>query len=142
MRISDDPHRFDPGAIVQRADGRPLTIESTRSHGQRMLVKFLDVDDRDAAEALRGPVFVPESALRKLADDEFWHHELIGMAAVDAQGRRLGTVREIVVGAAQELLELDTPAGARLVPFVAEIVNDIDRASRTITLTPPEGLLD
>lgn len=107
-----------------------------------MLVKFVGIDDRNDAEALRGPVFVPQTALRELAEDEFWHHELIGMTAVDKEGARLGVVQEIVVGTAQELLELDTPAGPRLVPLVADIVADVDRAGRTITLTPPAGLLD
>jgi 16S rRNA processing protein RimM len=142
VRISDDPHRFDEGSTLQRADGTILTVESSRSHGERLLVKFLGIDGRDNAEILRGPLFVSPSALRSLEEGEFWHHELIGMTAVASDGSALGTVTEVVPGAAQDLLALDTPAGPRLVPLVSEIVGDVDRDERTVTLHPPDGLLD
>jgi 16S rRNA processing protein RimM len=80
--------------------------------------------------------------LRSLEEGEFWHHELIGMVAISSEGALLGTVSDVVAGAAQDLLELDTPAGTRLVPIVTAIVGAVDKDARTVTLHPPDGLLE
>lgn len=60
VRISDDPHRFDPGSRLIHEDGRELEIQSSRLHRDRLLVKFAEADSREEAEALRGTLFVPD----------------------------------------------------------------------------------
>lgn len=105
-------------------------------------MKFVEVADREAAGALRGPLYVPARSLRELDDGEFWHHELIGMSATTTDGQPIGTVVEVVPGPAQDLLSLDTKNGTRFVPFVDEIVVGVDRSTRVVTIDPPAGLLD
>ncbi|MFN2594565.1 MAG: ribosome maturation factor RimM [Actinomycetota bacterium] len=142
VRISDDPQRFESGSTLTRSDGTELRIASARAHGERLLVKFEGVDDRDTADLLRGPLYVTPRSLRSLEEDEYWHHDLINMTAVEDTGMPLGVVVDVVAGPAQDLLQLDTPIGTRLVPLVSEIVGEVDTGARTVTLHPPEGLLD
>jgi 16S rRNA processing protein RimM len=142
MAISDDPTRFTAGSVLERASGAALVVESSRPHRTRLLVKFEGVDDRDSAEALRGPVFVRPSDLRELEEEQWWEHELVGLAAVDLAGTSLGRVTEVMPGGAQDLLVLDTPSGERLVPLVAALIRAVDLPAGRIVLDPPEGLLD
>jgi 16S rRNA processing protein RimM len=142
VRISDDPRRFEPGAQLLRSDGSELTVETSREHRTRLLVKFMGIDDRGSAESLRGPVFVAADELRELGEDEFWGHELAGCAVVLRGGLQVGTVREVLPGNAQDLLAVETDRGERLIPAVKDIVVGVDVAARQVTIDPPEGLLD
>lgn len=138
--ISDDPHRFEPGSILQREDGSSLTVASSRAHGDRFLVRFDGIGSREQAMLLRGPLFVPAGETRTLDEDEFWHDDLIG-CAVMVEGSSVGTVSAVLTGPVQDLLRVDTDQGERLVPLVKEIVTAVDTDSKQITLDPPEGLL-
>jgi len=140
--ISDDPHRFEPGASLHHADGRTLTVEEYRAHGDRVLVKFARVDTREEAASLRGALYVPSSETRALGPDEFWHDDLVGCTVVLPDASEIGTVSEVITTPAQDLLEITTTAGNKLVPLVKEIVTGVDLDARRITIDPPEGLLD
>ena len=140
--ISDDPRRFEPGSTLLRADGSALVIEHVKRHTNRFLVKFEGIESRDDAEKVRGPLYVSADDVRNLEEDEFWPHDLEGCAVVDATGTPVGEVRRVIPGAAQDLLEIETSRGDRLVPLVKEIVTSVDVAARVVTIDPPEGLLD
>ena len=142
VRLSDDPRRFQPGAVLWHEDGRRLVVASARPHRDRFLVAFEGISSRTEAESLRGALYVETSELRPLGEDEYWEHELVGLRAVDPAGRTLGTVVRVVEGPAQDLLVLKTPRGERLVPFVAAIVTAVDLTSGSVTIDPPAGLLD
>ncbi len=142
MPISDDPGRFQPGASVVHTDGRVLTVETNRGHGQRLLIKFEGIDSRADAERCRGTLYIDSNELRRLEADEYWPHELAGCSVVDLSGAPVGTVVRVVPGAAQDLLAIDAAAGERLVPIVKDIVVGVDLGDRRVTIDPPEGLLD
>jgi 16S rRNA processing protein RimM len=139
--ISDDPNRFSPGARLLHEGAGPLVIVSSRGQGERLLVRFEGVDTRSAAEGLRGALFVEESDLRVLEPGEYWHHELAGCEVRDPTGSPLGRVERVVPGPAQDLLEVETPGGRRLVPLVKEIVVEVDVAARRVVVDAPPGLL-
>jgi 16S rRNA processing protein RimM len=108
-----------------------------------MLLRFADVDDRDAAEPLRGSLLsIPVEAARPLADGEYWPHQLVGLAVVDRDGRRRGTVEDVLPGTAHDqlLVRLESGAGA-LVPAVAALVAVELHAERVVVDALP-GLLD
>jgi 16S rRNA processing protein RimM len=140
--ISDDPRRFEAGSRLLRENGSALTVASTRPHGDRLLVTFDEVGDRDAAEEVRGALFVSTESARPLEEDEFWPHELVGCNVQDTKGNELGRVRELIPGTAQDLLRIESSSGERLIPFVADIVKSVDPAGRRIVIDPPDGLLD
>lgn len=140
--ISDDPHRWDPGARLLRADRSPLVIESSHTHkGSRLLVKFEGIDSRNAAEGLRGPVYVTEDQRRRLADDQYWQHELVGCAVVTRSGDEVGEVSGVVGGPVQDLISVDHDGRTFLVPLVKEIVVRVDVEARRVTIDPPSGLV-
>ncbi len=140
--ISDDPDRFAPGARLVHEDGRTLTVARARRHGDRFLVSFEGVEDREGAETLRGALFVDASQLRALDEDEFWTFDLIQAEVTTATGERVGAVTDVVPGSAHDLLEVETPRGPRLVPLVKAMVVAVDPDARSIVIDPPEGLLD
>ena len=140
--ISDDPHRYEPGATLFRDDGRTLEVASARAHGERFLVRFVGVESREDALLLRGPLYVPAAERRSLDPDEFWHDDLVGCSVVNAEGEGVGTVAGVIAGSAQDLLQITTPSGERLVPIVKAIVLQVDLATKTVVVDPPEGLLD
>lgn len=100
------------------AGGRVLTLKSVRGGGQPV-VRFAEIGDRNAAEALRGQLLtVPRSALPALEEGEYYHTDLIGLPCVDGEGQPLGTVVAVENFGAGDLLEIEKPDGKRgLVPF-------------------------
>ncbi|MDQ4118322.1 MAG: ribosome maturation factor RimM, partial [Actinomycetota bacterium] len=122
-----------------------LRVRAARPHSGRLLVTFAGVEDRDAAEALRGVrLFLATSELPPPEDpDEFHVHQLEGLRAELADGSPVGTVCEVVHGPGGDLLVLRRDdADDALVPFVTAIVPTVDLAGGRIVLDPPEGLLD
>ena len=142
VRISDDPARFQPGARLLTQTGDEVTIAEAKQHGDRFLIAFSGYETREAAETLRGPLYVDGASARSLAEDEYWEHDVVGCLACTRAGVELGTVARVIPGPAQDLLALDTPAGERLVPLVKEIVVEIDTGRRRVVLDPPDGLFD
>ncbi len=144
---TDDPDRRYAGGEVLRtdpADRGPLTVLGGRWHHGRLLVRFDGITDRTAAERLRGALLVVDSATVGAAGDgEWWDHELVGLAAVRRDGTPIGEVTDVIHVPGSPLLAVTVPGGREvLVPFVAEIVPDVDPPSGRIVVDPPPGLLE
>ncbi|MEA3003926.1 MAG: rRNA processing protein RimM [Sphingomonadales bacterium] len=101
-----------------QAGERLLTVISVRE-GALPIVRFAEIADRNAAEALRGSlVTVPRSALPPLGEGEYYHSDLIGLPCATEAGEPLGTVAAVENFGAGDLLEIERPDGRRaLVPF-------------------------
>lgn len=122
-----------------------LTIESVRPHQGRLLVVFEGIYDRNLAEDMRGVLLCVDSATIPASDDpdEFNDHELIGLDIVDAAGESVGKLLRVDHAPAHDLLVVELTDGRTgLVPFVREIVPEVDVPGRRIVITPPEGLFD
>jgi 16S rRNA processing protein RimM len=139
---SDNPDRWSPGGTVLRQDGAALTIEASRRHGRRLLVKFAGVGDRGAAEELRGAVLVvPESWLPDLTEGEWWAHQLEGCEVRTASGRVLGVVKEVIPNPANDLwVAVDDEGRETLVPALADLLIDVDVEARSIVVDDVPGL--
>ncbi|TBL40629.1 ribosome maturation factor RimM [Verrucosispora sp. SN26_14.1] len=166
VRTDEPETRFAPGMVLttmagaKAANGRgaapaapgvpfevpdELTVESARWHQGRMLVAFEGVLDRDVAEVLRGTLIAVDSAGVAPPEDpeEFLDHQLVGLAVVTTDGERLGEVARIDHAPASDLLVLRRPeGGTALIPFVKEIVPEVDLAGGRVVVDPPGGLLD
>jgi 16S rRNA processing protein RimM len=124
---------------------REVEVESARPHGARMLVRLAGVIDRDGADALRGNLFIVDSAdLPPIDDpDEFYDHQLEGLTVRTVENVAIGVVAEVLHTPAGELLSVRTAANTEvLVPFVAAIVTSVSLDSGVIEIDPPDGLLD
>jgi 16S rRNA processing protein RimM len=140
--------RFSPGAVLNARlrdrSVRALTVSAVRAHSGRLLVRFAEVPDRTVAETLRGAQLLVDAADLPPSEDpdEFYDHELEGLAAVLADGTEIGRIREVAHSPGGELLVIDRAEGGEaLVPFVRAIVPEVDVASGRVVLDPPEGLL-
>jgi len=149
IRTDSPDDRFAEGSVLRaRRRGAPdasLTVESSRPHSGRLLVRFVEAPDRTAAEELRGAqLLVPAADLAPPEDPEEFHpHQLEGLRAELTDGTLVGTVREVVLGPGGDLLAVAREGRPdALVPFVASIVPTIDLAGGRVVLEPPEGLLD
>ncbi len=133
--------------------GRPsatLTVAASRAHKGAVLLRFEDIDDRDAAEALRGHWLevhrddVPDTD----EDDSWWFFELIGCRVEDRRDGVIGVVRDVVEDGGGLLLQLDLESpraggkGTSLIPFVRAFLVRVDPEARLIETELPEGLVE
>jgi 16S rRNA processing protein RimM len=147
VRTDDPEHRFGAGATLETepAERGPLVVESTRWHSGRLLVRFAGIADRTAAEGLRSTMLVVDSSTSAAPDDddEFWDHDLIGLAAEDTSGHHVGEITDVLHPPGPDLLVIArVDAEDLLIPFIAEFVPTVDIAARRVVIAPPEGLLE
>ncbi|WP_067124684.1 ribosome maturation factor RimM [Microtetraspora malaysiensis] len=144
---TDDPElRFAPGTALATdpASAGPVEVEGARWHKDILLLSLVGVDDRDAAEALRGTLLVIDSADVPPSEDpdEFSDHQLIGLSVVTAGGDPVGEVAD-VLHHGQDLLVVRRPSrGEAYVPFVKALVPEIDLEKGVLVVDAPPGLLD
>ena len=106
-----------------------LTLKTLRDDGKGgAIARFAEVVDRTAAEALRSTTLaVPRDALPPLEEGEYYHADLLGLAAVSDAGEPLGTVVAVENYGAGDVLEIERPEGKRfMVPMRAEAVPEWD----------------
>ncbi|MER5318746.1 ribosome maturation factor RimM [Streptosporangium roseum] len=145
VRTDDPERRFAPGTAVATdpASAGPLVIESRRWHSGVLLVRFEGVNDRNRAEDLRGTTLVIDSADIPPSDDpdEFYDHQLIGLAVVTPGGERVGEVSD-VLHHGQDLLVVRRGGAEVYVPFVKALVPVVDLDKGVLVVDGPAGLLD
>jgi 16S rRNA processing protein RimM len=130
--------RTDPG------DRGPLTVEAVKEHSGRLVVHFFGVDDRTAAEAIRGTMLVVDTSERPDLDDpdEFYDTDLVGLLVQATDGATLGPVLDVLHTPAGSLLVIDNAGRELLVPFRREIVPTVDLGGGRIVAALPDGLLE
>lgn len=145
---TDEPElRLGPGAVLatEPASTGPLTIEAGRVHSGRLLLRFEGVRDRTAAESLRNTLLISEVDPEELPEDpeEFYDHQLMDLDVVLADGTEIGRITEITHLPSQDLFIVERPDGTEvMIPFVEEIVSEIDLEEQRAVITPPPGLID
>lgn len=122
----------------------PFFIEKSQLHKSSLLrVKFEDVGDEASANSLLAKeVFLPLTQLPKLSGNQFYYHEVIGFTVMDAKHGDIGTIESINDSSAQVLFEVKKDGKELLIPISDDIISKVDRASKTIYVTTPEGLVD
>ncbi|HJU57752.1 MAG TPA: ribosome maturation factor RimM [Actinomycetota bacterium] len=140
--LSEVEDRFAPGARLWLEDGRPLTVESSRPHRGRLLVRFREVRDREQAEGLqRALLLVPESSSPALPEGSWWDHQIEGCAVETDRGRGLGRVREVIHTAANDVWSVVSEDGVEtLVPVLNDVLASVDVAAKRIVVREIEGL--
>ena len=120
---------------------RSFRIEAARATGKGVVARLAGVRDRTAAEALMGtPLYVDRDRLPPPAEGEFYHADLIGMAAVDAEGRPVGDVVGVYNHGAGDILEVRLAESGKteLVAFTDAFVPEVDLAARRVVVRLPE----
>ncbi|MDO4613301.1 MAG: ribosome maturation factor RimM [Actinomycetaceae bacterium] len=138
-RTDEPENRFYPGASVWADDKADMEIERVRVVSGRLCVTFAGVTTREQAESMRGVTLWVDACA---GEDEYYPHDVAGLAVVDEEGTRLGTVVTLIPGAAQDLLVVDAHGREVLVPFVTELVPHIDTEAGVVTVHQVPGLFD
>ena len=116
-----------------------LAIREAKEHSDTVVASAHEVDDRSAAEALKGArIFIPRSSFPTAADDEFYWVDLLGLDVVNREGVALGQVQDLLSTGPQTVLVLscmqDGKPVERMIPFVSQYVDGVDLPSRRITV--------
>ena len=116
-----------------------LQIRQAKDHSDTVVAWAQGIDDRNAAEALRGArIFVPRSGFPATTQDEYYWVDLIGLSVINREGVVLGLVQELMSTGPQTVLvltyEQDGKAHERMIPFVSAFVDKVDLAEKRITV--------
>ena len=121
-------------------DGSIERLITVEIRTQRKSVLFLSREVRTAAEAQRlvgAEICVPESRLPALADDEFYWHQLIGLEVMNVDGRRLGTIRQIIETGSNDVYVVQEGREEVLIPALAEVVREVNLERRLMVVDLP-----
>ena len=116
------------GPLLTAAGGR-FKVNNLRTAKGGVALKLKGINDRSAAEALKGTeLCVPRSALGEPEEEEFFHIDLIGLRAEDDTGEQIGSVIAVHDFGAGDLLEVRLGATGKteLVPFLKATVPTVD----------------
>jgi len=119
-----------------------LRIKEAKDHSDTVVATAHDIDDRNAAEALRGArIFVPRSSFPSAAKDEYYWVDLMGLQVINREGLVLGEVRDLMSTGPQTVLVLEAPPETeggkpieRMIPFVSAFVDRVDLPGKRITV--------
>jgi len=116
-----------------------LRIREAKEHSDTVVAHAHDVEDRNAAEVLRGSrIFIPRSSFPTAGDDEYYWVDLIGVTVINREGLMLGQVKELISTGPQTVLVIGyDEAGKpqeRMIPFVSAYVDTVDLPGRRIVV--------
>jgi 16S rRNA processing protein RimM len=154
-----EPYTNEPAAVFAAGrrligglpDGRPLpgggtlTVRRATPHKDGWIVRVDEVADRTAADGWRErTLLAPLAELPPPGDDEVYLHDLVGLRVVRTDGTAVGEVADYYEMPHGIMLEvrLEGRTDTALVPYRPEIVTEVDTGARTLTIDPPDGLLE
>jgi len=119
-----------------------LEISKLRLADKFVIAKFKDIDTRNDAEALVGSsMFIPESELPKLPQDQFYYYEVLGFTIEDEKYGTLGVLEDIVETGPQDLFVMRYKGKEVLIPPAKEIILSADKSQKILYTRLPEGLI-
>lgn len=144
--FADDAEKLPSYGTFLDADGKEsFALRDVQPHGNIWLGRIEAVQDRTAAERLRGTqLFLDRARLPKIKKkDTFYYADLVGLTALYPDGKTLGTVVSVANFGAGDLVEIKPVKGASFyIPFTDTAVPDVNLAEKTMTVDPPEGLME
>ena len=140
---SETKERFEELTTVYLGD-EACRIEAVRYQKNLVVLKLSGIDDRAAAEQVKGQdVSIGAEELKELPADTYYVRDMIGLYVVDEAGAPLGHLTDVIKNTAQDLYEVETADGRKiLIPAVEEFILRIDMDNNRITVRLIEGLLD
>lgn len=133
------------GPLSDESGSRTFNLKSARATPKGVVARLQGIDDRNAAEALKGiALYIERERLPAAADGEFYHADLIGLAAVAGDGKPVGEIVAVQNYGAGDLLEIRLAGSSKteLVPFTDACVPQIDIAARRVVVVLATGATD
>lgn len=126
---------YRPWSLKIGSAWRPVRVEAAERRGAGHVCRFAGIEDRAAASTLRGAlVAVPAAALPGLAEGEHYWRDLIGLEVVTGAGAGLGRVENLMETGANHALVTRDGQRERLIPFIAQVVREVDVARGAIVV--------
>jgi len=139
--MTDFPDRFSPQEEVH-IDSRPMTIERSRWHRGRVILKLATIDSVEAAQGLRGRFLeVPQSQLRPLPKDEYYQYQLLGLEVWTTGGELLGRIANILPTGSNDVYIVPSRHGELLIPAIEDVVKSVELERGRIVIEVIKGLL-
>ncbi len=146
---TDYTERFATGSRLFLGEAlEPVTVESMRPHKSNLLVRLAEVEDRDAAESVRGLwLYVTEGDAAVLEEGAYWIHDILGLRVVTADGLEIGVIDDVFATGANDVYVV-RPSGTVnqgrdvLLPAIADVVDHVDLAAGVMVIHLLDGLID
>lgn len=151
--LTDFPERFleRDRLLASRPDGSCATwysVEGARFHQDLVILKLGGIDERTAAQGLRGWLLcVAEDELPPLGEGQFYHHQLIGLVVQTTDGREIGVLEEIYSTGANDVFVVRAPGEGdkrqeHLIPATKEVIRSVDLVAKRMVVEAIPGLLE
>ena len=129
--------------LPKQKDPIALVIKTHRNHKNFDLLTFEGYEDINQVEKFKeGLLKVPEDQLHDLEEGEYYLHEIVGCKVITNDGTEIGTIKEVLSPGANDVWVVKGERGKEhLIPYIEDIVKDIDIENQLITIEPMEGLL-
>jgi 16S rRNA processing protein RimM len=139
----EDYQKMESVFMLQNGKLVPFFIEHIQLKNKEALVKFEDVEDKEGALSLRGnTLHLPLTDLPELTGNQFYFHEIEDFQIEDAHKGMLGKVKEVFEAGHQDLIGMEYKGKEVLIPINDEVILDVDRNSKLLKVSLPEGLLE
>lgn len=120
----------------------PFFIDHIQLNADKAIIKFEEVDSIDQAKSFKGArIFLPLDVLPEL-EDGYYFHELIGFQVEDSKEGKLGIISGVFDAGSQDLIGMQYQEKEVLIPLTDEVVTKVDKKTKTIHTSLPDGLLD
>jgi 16S rRNA processing protein RimM len=146
---SDFPERFAPDSVLYLGEElEPVTVTAVRPHKANLLLRLEEVDDRNAAEDVRGLwLYVPETEAAALEEGQYWIHDIIGLQVVTDAGQVIGKITDVMATGANDVYVVHPADGVNggrdvLLPAIEDVVARVDIEQGIMVIHLLEGLID
>jgi len=139
VRTDDPDKRFAVGTKVNTDKHGDLTIVSGRVHNGILLLGFAGITTRNQIEELRNEMLYSDVDINESTGDEDEYHvlQLIGCIAYLQSGEKFGEVSDVINLPGQDLLAIETEQGETLIPFVRQLVPEVEVKNKRMVVIPP-----
>ena len=143
-----EEERFKKGSKLLITRGNQLSkevvVESYRKHKNSLLVKFEGIDSIEEAEKFKNlQLKVDSEKISELEENEYYFHEIIGCEVFDENNESLGEIVEILTPGANDVWVIKSKNGKEiLIPYIEDVVKNVDIPNKIINIEVMEGLID
>lgn len=146
-RITDFGERFEAGNTVYLKSETaltPLIITAHRIHKGFDLIRFKGFDNINDVEKYKGSYLqIQEEQLTELTENEFYYHEIIGCDVFTTAEAYIGKIKEILAPGANDVWVIERQGKKdALIPYIEQVVKEVNVKDKRILIDPMEGLLD
>ncbi|SDG97089.1 16S rRNA processing protein RimM [Alteribacillus persepolensis] len=148
LSVTDfEEKRFAKGAVLyfeKGAEKEKVTVKDVRYHKQFLLLTLHEYTSLNDVEKWKGAsIVIPETDLEELEEGEFYYHQIIGCDVYSEEGEQLGRIKEILTPGANDVWVVKPARGNKdiMIPYIDDVVKDIDIENQMVTIHVMEGLL-